>query len=64
MNNFESELIDSDMMNRLVTSPLADLNSNYSIIHKIIEDARQKHIVTKKVKFNKRKHKKSKWITF
>ncbi len=44
MNNFESELIDSDMMNRIDTSPLADLNSNYSIIHKIIEDARQKHI--------------------
>lgn len=43
MSNFESELIESDM-NRIDPSPLADPYDNYSIIHKIINNVKQKHI--------------------
>ncbi len=56
MSNFENEL--RNMRNKIDNSPTADPNSNYSIIHKIIENAKNKHISSKIVKFNKRKRKK------
>ncbi len=31
-------------MNKIDTSPLADSNTNYSIIHKIIQTSKNKHI--------------------
>ncbi len=59
MNKFQDALRDSDMINKIDNNPLADPNSNYSIIHKIIENAKDLHIPTRIVKFNiKKKHKK------
>ncbi len=43
-SNFENELTQSNMKNKIVNSPIADPNSNYSIIHKIIENVKNKHI--------------------
>ncbi len=45
-------------MTKINKNPLADPNSNYLIIHNVIEAAENIHIPTKTVKFNKRKHKK------
>ena len=38
-------------------------NINYNIIHYVIEKIRKTHMTSKLVKYNKYKHKKSKWIT-
>ena len=38
-------------------------SDNYKIFLAIIQEAKNKHLPTKKVKFNKYKHKKNKWIT-
>ena len=42
---------------------IPDTNLNYEIFEDILLDAINKHMPLKKVKFNKRKHKKSPWIT-
>ncbi len=39
---------------------MADPNSNYNIIHEVMENAKNKYIPPKKVKFNKHKYKHSK----
>ncbi len=44
--------------------PMTDPNTNHKIIHEAIENTRNKHIPSKKVKLNKYKHKMSRWITF
>ena len=41
----------------------ADPNANYNKMHDIIEETKNTHMTSKLVKFNKYKHKKSKWIT-
>ena len=41
----------------------ADPNISYSIIHDVIEKTTKTHMTSKLVKYNKYKHKKSKWIT-
>ena len=38
-------------------------NYNYDIIHNTLVTLKQKYLPSKKVKFNKRKHKFSEWIT-
>jgi hypothetical protein len=42
----------------------ADPNKNYEIFHQHITIAKEKHMPTILVKFNKYRHKKNKWITF
>ncbi len=49
----ENELISADLVNKIDTSPSANPNTNYTIIHKIIENANNMHMPSKKVKFNK-----------
>ena len=41
----------------------ADPNISYNIIHDVIEKNKNTHMTSKLVKYNKYKHKKSKWIT-
>ena len=48
---------------QLDQSPSADINSNYDIMFNEIHRVVEKHISSKTVKFNKYKHKQSKWIT-
>ena len=49
---------------KLDTSQTANPNASYNVILEVIETARKKHTTGKFVKFNKSKHKKSKWITY
>ena len=51
------------MYNLLDKNINSDPNNNYNIIHNTIQKARTRHLSTKKVKFNKYKHKKNDWIT-
>ncbi len=52
-----------NIINKLNTLPNADPTNNYNILHTIIENATNKHIPDKLVKFNKHKHKKSNGIS-
>ncbi len=39
-------------------------NNTYNILHTVIQDAKNKYMPSKLVKYNKYKHKKFKWVTF
>ena len=55
--------MDSNVAASLDQHPNADPDANYSIIRNTIEQLKEKHLASKKVKYNKHKHKKSRWIT-
>ena len=59
----KNEIKSYDTYNKLNKSPNADTNLNYDIIFNDIVSAKDKHMPTKMVKFNKYKHKKTMWIT-
>ena len=63
LDDFYKEIAESDIFSKLNTNKLSDPNINYNTMHKIIDDARKKHIPNKIMKFNRYRHKKSKWIT-
>ena len=41
----------------------ANPSKNYDTFIKLLQDAKDKHLLVRKIKFNKYKHKKNKWIT-
>ena len=63
MEKVKNELIECDLYGKLDTCISADINANYDILHSAIKQAKNKHMPCKFIKFNKYKHKKSKWIT-
>ena len=63
INNLISEIRNSDMTSKLTLNLRANPNENYNVLATTISKAMEKSMPTKLVKFNKKKHKKSKWIT-
>ena len=63
MHKVKNEIKSYDTYNKLNKNPNADTNLNYDIIFNDIVRAKDKHMPTKMVKFNKYKHNKSMWIT-
>ena len=63
MEKVKNELIECDLYGKLDTCISAHINANYDIFHNAIKQAKNKHMPCKLIKFNKYKHKKSKWIT-
>ena len=61
--NIKNDLMMNNIHGHLDQSPSADVNSNDDIMFNEIHSVVEKHIPSKSVKFNKYKHKKSKWIT-
>ena len=57
-------IILSFIKKNLDTSQTANPNVSYNVIMEVIEAARKKNMTGKCFKFNKYKHKKSKWITY
>lgn len=58
------QYIDSqNVMNKLDNSLDADPNINYGVLNDILQKGQNLYMPLKKVKFDKRKHKNSKWIT-
>ncbi len=47
INSLCTELISGNIINKLNTSPNADPNNNYNILHTLIENATNKHIPDK-----------------
>ncbi len=43
---------------------MVDPNINYNSLHKVLQNAKNKHMPSKVVKYNKYKHKTSNWITY
>ena len=58
-----TELTNSGVYDKLNNHKDANPNDNYNILHNMLSDIGAKCMPTKKVKINKHKHKKSKWIT-
>ena len=63
LNNFVQELRENNITEQINNDINANPTDNYKIFLAIIQEAKNKHLPTKKVKFNKYKHKKNKWIT-
>ena len=63
MLKVKEDLISTKIYEKLDISPTADTNRNYNIILDEINQAKNKYMMSKLVKFNQYKHKKSTWIT-
>ena len=63
MLKVKEDLICTKIYEKLDISPTADINRNYNIILDEINQAKNKYMMSKLVKINKYKHKKSTWIT-
>ena len=63
INNFRIDVAKAKLNDLLDSSEEGNPNSNYNIIHDILVDCVKKNLSSKKLKFNKHKHKKSAWIT-
>ena len=63
LNNFVTELRNMNITDSLNNNVNAIPSENYDIFIKILQDAKDKHLPVRKIKFNKYKHKKNKWIT-
>ena len=63
LNNFITEVRNmniSELLNRDIN---ANPTENYELFSRVVQEAKTKHLSIKRIKFNKYKHKKCKWIT-
>ena len=63
MNNFVNELKETNIYDQLDKQLTGDPNANYELFNSLLNNAREKHLPKKKIKYQKKLHKKSKWIT-
>ena len=63
MLKVKEDSISTKIYEKVEISATADTNNNYNIILDEINQAKNKYMMSKLVKFNKYKHKKSTWIT-
>ena len=63
MNNFINELKSLNIYDQLDQELTGDPNENYQLLSSRLNAAREKHMPRKRVKYKKKLHKKSKWIT-
>ena len=63
MQAFIRELEDNNIHDKLEQAIDSDPQENYARFIALLNDAKDKHLPRKRVRFNKHKHKKSKWMT-
>ena len=63
LNGFIEEVKELNIYDQLAQRIDSDPQANYDVFSQLINYAKEKHIPRKTVKYNKRKHKKCKWIT-
>ena len=63
IDNFIDELASLNIFDKLDKGPNIDPNNNYELFAQLIKYAREKHIPRIKVRYQKKKHKRSKWLT-
>ncbi len=64
IQKFHNEILTWDKLINLKSDLNEDPNNTYNILHSVIQDAKDKHMPTKLIKYNKYKHKKSTRVTF
>ncbi len=62
-HNFYNELLTSNELLTLPDTFNENPNNSFNILHHVIQNAKAKHMPTKFIKYDKYKHKRSKWIT-
>ena len=63
MQNFVRELEELNIYDQLETPLNTNPQENYATFLNMVNIAKNKHLPTKVVRFNKKKHKKTKWLT-
>ena len=63
LSRFLDDLQDTDIINKLDRNTLSDPNKNYDTFIEIVVSAKAKHLPTRRVKFNRRKHRIHMWLT-
>ncbi len=64
IHNFYNDILTSDKLINLKSDLHEDPNNTYNVLHNVIQDAKNKYMLTKLIKYNKYKHKKSTWVIF
>ncbi len=62
IQNFYNEILISNELTSLNDNQDLNPNITYNILHQVIQNAKNKHVPCKFVKYKKYKHKKSNWI--
>ena len=62
VENFQNYLSEKNIIAKLDHNIRSDPNANYDILFAELANAKQLHMPTKRVKFNKRKHKVQPWM--
>ena len=63
LNNFITEVRNMNISEILNGNINANPTENYELFSKLVQEAKSKHLPIKRIKFNKYKHKKCRWIT-
>ena len=63
IRKFKTELSKANICSKINTDPHANPSENYDIVNQILADLMYKYLPTKTIKFNKKKHKRTQWIT-
>ena len=63
IERFRKEVADLEIHNTLDETLDRDPNYNYEIVSTLLQNAKSKHIPKRVKKFNKRRHKKERWMT-
>ena len=63
MSKFVNKLISLDIYEKLDKQLNSYPNNNFEVLSHILKYAQEKHLPIKKVKYQKKLHKKSKWIS-
>ena len=63
IERFQEEIADLEIHNKLHETLDRDPNYNYEIVSTLLQNAKSKHIPKRVKKFNKRRHKKKRWMT-
>ena len=63
LNNFIDELKSSNICEQLQDRVDSNPQDNYELFHRLLQNAKDKHLPKKRVRYDKKKHKSSKWIT-
>ena len=64
IENFKTDVSRNILKTTFQNGLLSDPNTNYDKLHDILQLCKDKNMPTKKVRFNKYKHKKCPWITY
>ena len=63
ISNFQNKIAKLEIHNKLDKNSNKDPNYNYEILSPLLQNAKSKHVPKQISKFNKRRHKKHKWMT-